>query len=439
MKSLFSFLILFSLVANAQHTISGTFLPTEKFSHVFLYKSTPNGASYITQSNIEANGTFSITLDAEAAVGIYKLVYNLPAEENNFDIIYDGKEDIKLTFELGKELVFQESQENSLWNTYLKAINTPLNELSAFYSEEKKDKDAYTEIANRLKTIQDTFENKSEGLLTSEFIKANRPYIPTDFESLGTYFNHVREHFFKTVNFNNSLLQSSDYLTNKVLTFVFDLVSNPNDTFYQEQIDRLTSSIGNDNRTTQKEYLYLLWQQFSTMGNDVLANYITNRYLEKLATESDDKEMLETIVVYRNTSLGAIAPNFDIILLENGQEKTTSLLDLKSSKQYLLVFWSSTCGHCLNELPKLRDDLKEVSKKDLTVIAFGMEDEDMPWKETIKQFPDFIHVLGLGKWNNKVSDLYGVEATPSYFLLDRDKKIIAKPDDLEALEKVLKL
>jgi len=55
----------------------------------------------------------------------------------------------------------------------------------------------------------------------------------------------------------------------------------------------------------------------------------------------------------------------------------------------------------------------------------------------IAEYPDFIHVLGLGKWDNPTSNAYGIESTPSFFLLDKDKKIIAKPYDAVALKTAL--
>jgi protein-disulfide isomerase len=42
-------------------------------------------------------------------------------------------------------------------------------------------------------------------------------------------------------------------------------------------------------------------------------------------------------------------------------------------------------------------------------------------------------VLGLGKWTNKLGVLYNVNATPTYFILDKDKKIIDKPNDIVEL------
>jgi protein-disulfide isomerase len=101
----------------------------------------------------------------------------------------------------------------------------------------------------------------------------------------------------------------------------------------------------------------------------------------------------------------------------------------------VIIFWSSTCGHCLEELPKIKDILAD--KKDLTVIAIGLEDEADNWQKMIGAYQDFIHVLGLGKWGNPTSDAYGVESTPSFFLLDKDKAIIAKPYDADALKAIL--
>lgn len=49
------------------------------------------------------------------------------------------------------------------------------------------------------------------------------------------------------------------------------------------------------------------------------------------------------------------------------------------------------------------------------------------WKNLTYDYPDFIHVFGEGKWDNQIGNQYNVTATPSYFILDKDKKIISKP------------
>jgi hypothetical protein len=74
----------------------------------------------------------------------------------------------------------------------------------------------------------------------------------------------------------------------------------------------------------------------------------------------------------------------------------------------------------------------------LKVVAYGLEETDTKWLEEIKKYPNFIHVLGLGKWENPMVKTYGVAATPMYFLLSESKIIMAKPYAFEDLEVVLK-
>ena len=47
------------------------------------------------------------------------------------------------------------------------------------------------------------------------------------------------------------------------------------------------------------------------------------------------------------------------------------------------------------------------------------------------------HVLGLNKWQNKIAKTYNIMATPTYLVLDANKKIIAKPEGLKELEEFL--
>ena len=66
-----------------------------------------------------------------------------------------------------------------------------------------------------------------------------------------------------------------------------------------------------------------------------------------------------------------------------------------------------------------------------------MEDDNKAWKEKIKSFPEFINVLGLGKWDNEIGNKYGVKETPTYFVLDKDKRIINKPEYFQDLNPIL--
>ena len=110
------------------------------------------------------------------------------------------------------------------------------------------------------------------------------------------------------------------------------------------------------------------------------------------------------------------------------------LSELNSAEKYIIIFWNSGCPHCLDEMPQLQNFVKNYKKLKLKVIAVGLEDDNKTWKEKIKSFPEFINVLGLGKWDNEIGNKYGVKETPTYFVLDKDKRIINKPEYFQDLK-----
>src|SRR5690606_38405852 len=136
------------------------------------------------------------------------------------------------------------------------------------------------------------------------------------------------------------------------------------------------------------------WRKMVSMENVEVANYISNTYLFKLARYTHNKPLYKELMTFKNSAVGTGAMDFPITYDENGKSVNTSLHQLNLADNYLLIFWSSTCSHCLNELPKLKTFIDE-HPKNMKVIAFALEDSKDNWEKTIPQFPDFIHVLGL--------------------------------------------
>ena len=433
MKKIALFLASMPCLLLAQHSVEGTFSPAENFTYAFLYQATPNALNYIDKSKIEENGNFKIALDSTLVPGMYKIVYGIPQDENNFDFIYDGKEDIRLTFSLENGLDFKASEENKLWASYTKSMELVNMTISNYYQQESTDKKAFKDIFKTLKDTQDAFEEASKGKMAETFIKANKPYIPTEYETVSTYSNNLKATFLSHVDFENPLLQSSDFLTDRVTAYVFGMsASNSNDD-YKKHIDDVANTIGTDKPFVATSLLEHLWKNMVEIGNLEVANYISDTYLFKLARDTNNKELYKHLMTYKNSAVGATAMDFPIVYESDGKPVNTSLHQLSGADHYLLIFWSSTCGHCLDELPQLKAFIEE-SSRNLKVIAFGLEGDKTNWQKTITSLPGFIHVLGLEHWNNPVAIAYGISSTPTYLILDKDKKIIAKPDDLEALK-----
>ncbi|WP_418638593.1 TlpA family protein disulfide reductase [Winogradskyella sp.] len=431
MKKLLILFLVLPLICQAQ-SVKGTFSPAEDFSYAFLYQATPESANYVDRGQLDRTGNFEIQLDSTAKPGIYKIVYAIPPEENNFDFIYDGKENISFNFSQENGVSFTESEENKLWNSYLKSIDMVNQTISNFFAKENSDKKGFKAIFKTLKDTQTGYEELAQGKLVSSFIIANRPYIPTEYEDISTYSKNLKQHYLSQIDFSNYLLQSSSFLIDRVTAYVFNMVENPSNATYKAHIDDVAAAINTNDLIIKTSLLEMIWKHFVDQKNHEVANYITTNYLLELAKATENNVLLDMVISFKNTSIGSKAPNFDITF--NG--KNTNLHQLKGAEHYLLIFWSSTCSHCLSELPKVKEMV--ANKPNLKVVAFGLEDDKKSWNNEIKNYPDFIHQIGLGKWDNPVVKTYGVSATPMYFLLDSSKIITEKPYELKDLEILLK-
>ncbi len=434
-KKIILFLLLIPVTSVAQHTISGTFTPAEKFKFAILYKVTPTTSMYIANAEIKENGAYEFKLDSTITKGIYRMVYALPQEENNFDLIYNAEEDIEVNFNFEEGETYTASKENELLQNYYKGIALASEKIKQFYASNSTNEKKYLKLFKELKEIQDEFEKAAKGTIAAHFITASKSYIPTQYEDQETYIKNVKAYYLTPIDFSDTILQSSNFLIESVVNYVLQFNPEKTDAVYMENIDHVMKAVGY-NGTVKEVLLKVLWNQFSEIPNEVVTNYISEKYLLPIARANSDNELIYKLTTYTNTSIGKKAPNFTLeIPNEEGKVDLISLHKYNNSNQYIIVFWSSTCSHCLKELPKLRDFLKPYQTQDIQVIAVGLEDTPYRWKDTTYDFPNFIHVYGEGKWDNPIGDAYGVTATPTYFILDADKNIIAKPNDFEAFKK----
>lgn len=430
-------LILIPSFLMAQHSIEGTFSPVEDFTYAFLYKSNPTGAEYVDRGKVDENGRFKIQLDTTDTAGIYKIVYGVPQEVNNFDLIYSGKEDVVLNFSLNEGLEFKESNENKLWASYTNSVEMINRAISDFYANKSGDKAAFKDIFKTLKETQEAFELASKGTMASVFIQANRPYLPETYEDIATYSNHLKETYLANVDFSNPLLQSSEFLTDRVRAYIFGMSADATEDFYKNQIDNLVKYIGKDNSEIKMALLQTIWSNMVQIEQDAVANYIAEAYLIEAAEEAKNTMLVKVLTVFKNNSVGAKAIDFPIQTKIKGKELVTTLHELDLADNYLLIFWNSGCSHCLEQLPEIRKTVDQIEAKKLKVIAYATQGEDVAWDREILKYPNFMHVIDSSSPKRYVSAEYGVESTPTYFILDKDKKISAKPDSLEELQTLL--
>lgn len=126
----------------------------------------------------------------------------------------------------------------------------------------------------------------------------------------------------------------------------------------------------------------------------------------------------------QNTTLGAPI-SLTLYGLEN---QMVSLQDIDT--EYILVdFWASWCKPCQKEIPYLKEALDKYKDK-LSIYAVSIDRYHDSWIKGITRdgSESFIHVIGSDKQGlpNAAVQGLGIKSIPSNFLLDKDKRIVAK-------------
>ncbi|MEM7085618.1 MAG: thioredoxin family protein [Bacteroidota bacterium] len=418
-RRLFLLLFFIPLLSIGQNTISGTFTPAENYKWGLIYRITPTSDRYTTDTKIEA-GSFSIAMDSTAVPGMYRFVYAVPPEENNFEFIYNGEEDIQLSFSETEGVTFIASEENKAWSEYQTEVVRLNHEIAVQYGKAPKDSLTIQSLISRQREAQTRFEKASKNMIAGSFIRASRPYMPDSFEESIDYFQHNKETYFDAIDVTNPTLQKSRFLLDQCFYYIQE----------KEDIDTVATFLKAASKEYQKSILLNVWQAFVNLDQSEMANYLSRNHLSPLAEELKETALVKMLFTYESLSIGAKAPNFSW-KLEDGS--TRWFHELTGSEHYILVFWSSSCPHCLQELPKLQKKIQALPKGKYQVVAFGLEDDIYNWKNESLRLPEFLHIPGMGKWQNEVGRSYDISQTPTYFLLDKDKNIMAKPDELEAL------
>jgi thiol-disulfide isomerase/thioredoxin len=426
-NDIFILLLFFTVTLYTQRTISGTFSPPEDYTWLIAYHLKPGTQVYVADTAI-IDGKFELTIPENSPLGIYRLAYAVPQEEFNFDIIYTGKEDINFNFDTSSGITFTKSNENILFRTYFNEIQEAERQLISFYTNGSSDMEEFKKITQNYSAVQNSFLEKSSDLMAQGFIKANAPYIPRKYESIVEYVRNRKEKYFDALDVTKPVLQASRFLTDKLSNYVFtalpleQMTAEATEKAMQENLTTLVEKLDGISNAYEFSLLYTIWTQATESDLKLLADTVYNDYLKPKVTTDEHKTILSEIALQTRLRLGAVAPEIE---WKDGTD-LESLSKLSDSENYVLVFWSSTCGHCLRELPALHKRIKE--NKNVKVLAIGLEDDDANWKLESAKLEAFEHAIALGKWESDYAHLYGIESTPTYFILDKDKRIIAKPE-----------
>ncbi|WP_408023462.1 TlpA family protein disulfide reductase [Tenacibaculum sediminilitoris] len=452
MKKLLALLIFTTSLVNAQYTVKGTMTPPDKGDWVILYKIEGAKQKFLSNTTIKFDtvaiggekqvlGKFSFELPNTATPGAYRATYRNTGV-GFVDFLFN-KENVEFVFNPkypDQSVLFTSSRENKVYKEYLQEYNAIQKKIDSFQAayiqtQSKDDKKAYKKELKELEDVQETYENKSEGMLVNSFIKASRRYNSSNpHESIEDYLSATTENFFEYIDFKSETLFNSSFLIDKINDYVFYLNFSEEKMIQQKLMRKAIVNVMDkvSSKKLRKAVIEYLINALTDKRNGPAVDWMFSEYYEQLPTEDQDddfkKEKLEILLA----TVGRIAPDFSWKEVEQDYKLST----LNDGNNYLLVFWSTACPHCVKEIPELYKFMQ--THKEVSVVSFGIENEETKWNEFVKNLPKWHNAIGThpdNKWDNETVRKYQLLATPSYFVLDRNKKIIAMPDHVEDVEK----
>ncbi|WP_089820101.1 peroxiredoxin family protein [Kaistella treverensis] len=197
-------------------------------------------------------------------------------------------------------------------------------------------------------------------------------------------------------------------------------------------VDKLLAAVNTETPRGQTVMSELI-EIFDTYGMPDLKNKYLTEATNLKCTIND--RLAQTISTNKNTEIGAVFPNYTFKNASNTTAKT--LHDIKADKK-VVVFWASTCSHCEAELPTLIEKYNAIKGQKGEIVALSLDNDKSAYESKVKMLP-WINDTELKGWNSSYSDTYNIHATPTYFILDANNKIIAKPDHAADVISYLKL
>jgi len=400
--------------------------------------------------------------------GIYFVVS--PKKEILFELLVDQQQKFSVTADTARipaGIHFTGSPENDAFLTYTMFMNSHGKELSTLQSQisQAKSKADSIAIRDKIKKLNEEVRverenviSKNPNTLLSTLLTALRDPIipPTPMLANGKpdssfAYQYYKAHYWDNISLTDDRLIRTPLFEPKLDYYFKNLVVPVPDSIDREIDHMLLYS-----RTNQEMYKYLMvyfTQKYVNpeyMGQDAVFIHIFDKYinagLAEFFTDKYRKFINDRAYSIMANLIGQPAANLS---MTDSSGKAVSLYEIPS--EFVLVcFWDPTCSHCKETIPRLDSIYKAKWKYEgVTIFAVMVDGGQDNWRKFIRDhnLGEWVNVYQTDAQRDEVTQagkpdyrqLYDVYQTPELFLLDKDKRIVAKKLSYQQMDEVISL
>lgn len=348
------------------------------------------------------------------------------------------------------------SPDNKLFNEYQRFLSSKSKTLNQYKNQKNttENEDSISiydqlmagiekEIKEYRQNIVKTQPNSFLASIIRAMMEPEVPDAPKDAQGNPTdphfAYKYFKAHFWDTYDFADGRLVRTPIFNNKINYYLDNLTPK-----IPDSINVSADYIIEKARANKDAFRFALsnitynYETSKIMGMDAVFVHLAQKYYLKGDAAWMDStnlaKMTDRVNKLKHNLLGLKAPEMKIFDIDN---RPFSLYNNVNAPYTLLAFWDYNCGHCKKEMPELVALHEKMKNKGLTIIGVCTRVEI----DEIKKFAEEYKLPWTNLWDpynqSKFRDLYDIYSTPTLYLLDKDKKIIAKRIAPQQVEEII--
>ncbi len=444
-KSFIPLFLMLSVSVYAQNSVKGTFVECGSIDFVSVYAL--NGVKDDFLANIEVrNGHFEYKIPDSLPSGLLMLENN-NNRSNRLFFIYN-RQSVEFVIQKGwsSDLVSYNTDENKLLSLYEKEANLVkekvrmINVFMRHYPGEDNLSNAvieqYDAIRKDLDQIVDSIHRHYPKSFISDLIKGSPVYIPSLTKPLVDQKEVHIAQFWSKFPFESTQIIRSDIIMSNVRNYFMlhidrSLSANEQNNVFKTAIINLLSNPIN-NEEMQLVFYKNMHYFFLESGNTEMAYFVDKNYISNSCDAEIQIEANRRIEAYERTLAGHVAP---VISGVGINDKVMTFSKKSQENPYVVVyFWASTCEHCKEMTAELKKLQATYSENNIDFMGISLDGEVQNWKNFVStndlNRPGWYHLHETGGWKGKTPTDFGINATPSYIILNSDWVIEKRPSNL---------
>ncbi|GGH47292.1 hypothetical protein GCM10007423_47670 [Dyadobacter endophyticus] len=409
-----------------------------------------NASQFVPKDTAKADTNGKVVFEGKTALpgGLYVILF--PGNQKMIELIYSGKEtNFSLeadTADVNTSLKITGSKENELFYDYRKELAKGSKEIEALGKQPTPESQA------RIRAIQDGFGTyrkklmaENAGSFTAQLLKMSAdPEIPAapklangKTDSMWV-FNYYKAHYWDAFDFSDPRVMNTPFLEPKMERYFKNLVVQTPDSIIKDA-DMIVKkvSVNKDVKAWTVFYITNQYENPKTVGTEAVWVYMANKYYlsgEMGVSEDVKKRIAEKVATMKDLLVNKTFPALALTDLA-GKKVSVQAIDANYT---VLFFFAPSCGHCKEASPVLKAFYEKNKANGIKVMAISTEHNMEEWKSFVKTY----HLDGLINGYDALNQIdfnrkFDVVTTPTIYILDKNKKIIARKMPVEQIEDFL--